>query len=70
MFKNIILSSLIFISFGIEVSADDHQPIFPGLVSSDVFAMGNDMDMHIEEEKHVIQGAVAKSIFIRSLQVH
>ena len=60
MFKNIILSSLIFISFGIEVSADDHQPIFPGLVSSDVFAMGNDMDMHIERRKTCNQGAVAK----------
>ena len=28
MFKNIILSSLIFISFGIEVNADENQSYF------------------------------------------
>ena len=33
---------------------------FPGLVSSEIFNMGNGMDMHVERRKTCSQGTVAK----------
>lgn len=42
--------------------ADDHssEQSFPGLVSSEIFSMGNGMDMHVERRKTCNQGTVAK----------
>ena len=59
MLKNLIYSLIVIFCFNIEVNADEKQS-FPGLISSDVFDMGNGMDMHIERRKTCNQGAVAK----------
>ena len=42
--------------------SDDHsnEQSFPGLVSSEIFNMGNGMDMHVERRKTCNQGTVAK----------
>ncbi len=50
MLKNLIYSLIVIFCFNIEVNADEKQS-FPGLISSDVFDMGNGMDMHIERRK-------------------
>ena len=59
MLKNLIYSLIVIFCFNIDVNADEKQS-FPGLISSDVFDMGNGMDMHIERRKTCNQGAVAK----------
>ena len=44
------------------IYADDEatEQSFPGLVSSEIFNMGNGMDMHVERRKTCSQGTVAK----------
>ena len=53
----------------ININADHHKnsdhhknevQSFPGLISSEVFKLANDMDMHVERRKTCNQGAVAK----------
>ena len=54
------ISLLLFFSFNL--FSDDHgkKQSFPGLVSSEVFNMGNGMDMHVERRKTCSQGPAAK----------
>ena len=41
-------------------SIESVEPSFPGLVSTEVFSMGNGMEMHIERRKTCDQGTVPK----------
>lgn len=58
----IIFNLFTFFLFTMPLYADDHsnEQSFPGLVSSEVFNMGNGMDMHVERRKTCSQGTVAK----------
>ena len=58
----IILNIFTFFLFTMPLYADDdsNEQSFPGLVSSEIFNMGNGMDMHVERRKTCSQGTVAK----------
>ena len=61
----IIFNIFTFFLFTMPLYADDHsnEQSFPGLVSSEVFNMGNGMDMHVERRKHAAREQW-QSIFI------
>ena len=56
--KNFIALSMI-LSFNL-VGDESSEQSFPGLVSTEVFSMGNGMEMHIERRKTCDQGTVPK----------
>ena len=60
MFIKLIVSFLFLIAT--DVYTDDHseEQSFPGLISTEVFNMGNGMEMHIERRKTCDQGTVPK----------
>ena len=60
MFIKYLMSLCLLISFNL--FADDHaeEQSFPGLLSTEVFNMGNGMEMHIERRKTCDPGTVPK----------
>ena len=64
--KNFIALSML-LSFNL-IGDESSEQSFPGLVSTEVFNMGNGMEMHIERRKHVIK-ELYQNIFIL-LQAH
>ena len=56
--KNFIALSML-LSFKL-ISDESSEQSFPGLVSTEVFNMGNGMEMHIERRKTCDQGTVPK----------
>ena len=56
--KNFIVLSMLF-SFNL-IGDESSEQSFPGLVSTEVFKMGNGMEMHIERRKTCDQGTVPK----------
>ena len=60
MFIKYLISLCLLISFNL--FADDHieEQSFPGLISTEVFNMGNGMEMHIERRKTCDPGTVPK----------
>tara|TARA_X000000368_G_C22939332_1_gene671389 strand:- start:53 stop:472 length:420 start_codon:yes stop_codon:yes gene_type:complete len=61
--KFILSIGLLLITLSFNINADDHKNdtnSFPGLVSTEVFELGNGMDMHVERRKTCNQGTVAK----------
>ena len=59
MFIKKFISLFLIFSFNL-YSDDTETQSFPGLISSDVFNMGNGMEMHIERRKTCNQGTVPK----------
>ena len=56
--KNFIALSML-LSFNL-IGDESSEQSFPGLVSTEVFNMGNGMEMHIERRKTCDQGTVPK----------
>ena len=56
--KNFIVPSML-LSFNL-IGDESSEQSFPGLVSTEVFNMGNGMEMHIERRKTCDQGTVPK----------
>tara|TARA_B100001250_G_C19446038_1_gene633845 strand:- start:209 stop:628 length:420 start_codon:yes stop_codon:yes gene_type:complete len=61
--KFILSMGFILITLSFNIKSDNHKhntDSFPGLVSTEVFELGNGMDMHVERRKTCNQGTVAK----------
>ena len=56
MYKYVFLTLLI----SVGVLSNDDQPTFPGLVSSEVFDLGNGMVMHVERRNSCNQDGTPK----------
>ena len=60
MFLNYFISLLMIISLNLFSDNHAEEQSFPGLMSSDVFDMGNGMEMHVERRKTCDQDVVPK----------
>ena len=60
MFIKYLISLCLFISFNLFADYHIEEQSFPGLISTEVFNMGNGMEMHIERRKTCDQGTVPK----------
>ena len=60
MFIKYLISLCLLISFNFFADGHIEEQSFPGLISTEVFNMGNGMEMHIERRKTCDQGTVPK----------
>ena len=61
--KFIYTIGFLLITLSFNIKSDNHkenESSFPGLVSTEIFKLGNGMDMHVERRKTCNQGTVAK----------